>query len=975
MRVPEDFSPVRRRTSRRQIVVLAIIAIAVVLLLSLRGIAVFYTDYLWFRSVALHGVWSRLLLTKISLAAVFTVGFFVACFVSLTIADRLGGEFSEDGGPDELVQRASRAKGRFPRLGRILVSAVAALIVGSGTSSEWNNWLLYRNSVPFHKVDPLFHKDYAFYFFQLPFLSFLVRWGFLALVVIFVITAGAHYVNGSIRTTGKAPRVSPPVKAQMSVILGLMAAVKAYGYYLQRYQLTTSTRGYVEGAAYTDVHAQLPALTLLIFISIASCVLFLVNIRRRGWVLPGLGLGLWAFLSLVLGAIYPAILQQFVVQPAQATKELPYIASNISATRFGMNIGGVKEIPFQDPANLTSSQVLKNASALQAVRLWDANIPLQTFDKLQDIRSYYHFNELSVDRYKIGGVETPVIIGIRQLNSSNLPAQSWVNEHLQYTHGYGAVIAPANEVTPDGNPQFVVQDLPPTSQPGAPAITEPQVYFSLNNPGYVIANSLQPEIDYQTSTGASFETHYTGSGGVQLSSAITKAAFALRFSDINILISSLVDSKSRLLFNRDVQQAAQIAAPFLTLGSHPYPVIVNGSIDWVQNGYTTSNQLPYGQAANVSALSSNAPLATTFNYVRDSVKIVTNAYTGKMTFYVSDPRDPIIQVYERAFPGMFQPMSKMPVQLRAHLRYPSDLFTVQSMMYGRYHITNSSAFYNAGDAWTLSQSPGNGSPSAALSQTVTTNAQGFAVSSQVSLMQPIYEEVQLPGSSSPQFSIVEALVPLSQSQVQQNLTGMMVGLSSPSNYGKLVDLVTPRGTQVDGPALVNARINAVTSIAQQISLLDQHGSQVQLGSVSMVPIGQNLIYVRPLYIESAQNPLPELKQVIVVYGTQVAMEPTFAQALNDIFGVTVPGLQGSTTAASNPGTTTTPPTSTSNATASALQTAISQAQTLYQQAQTALKSGNLALYQQDIDQIGTILQQAGVSTSSTSSTTSTTLPG
>ncbi len=964
MRVPEDLNSGRRRASRRQLAIVAVVAIVVVVILSLRSVAVFYTDYLWFRSIAFSSVWKTLLLTKLALGAVFVALFFVMCLGSLVIADKITGGTGDDASNDDIVKRYAQARGRFPNLPRIVVSLVAALIVGSGASSEWSNWILFQNSVPFGIKDPQFHLDYSFYVFHLPFLLFLVRWSFLALTVIFILTTGAHYLNGSIRTSGRPPRVSPRVKAHMSVILALMAGVKAYGYYLSRFELTTSTRGYVEGAAYTDVHAQLPALTLLIFISIASGALFLVNVRRRGWVLPTIGLGLWAFLSVVLGAIYPAIVQQFVVQPAQGTKEIPYIARNIAATRYGMNIANVKQVPFAVNDHLTSSQVKAAASTLQAVRLWDSSIPLQTFNKLQDIRSYYQFNELSVNRYDINGRSTPVILGIRQLNSSNLPANSWVNLHLQYTHGYGAVVAPANEVSPSGNPRFIVRDLPPSSTSSAPKLTQPQVYYGLGSSGYVISNSLQPEIDYQNAAGASVETHYKGSGGVQLSSTLRKLAFSLRFGDINILISSLIDSHSRLMFNRNVVQAAKQVAPFLTYGSHPYPVIANGGIYWMENAYTTTSRLPYGEAADVSALSPNAGLAKYFNYVRASVEAVTNAYTGKVSFYVTDPSDPIIQVYEKAFPGLFKPMSAMPQALRSHLRYPSDLFTVQAQMYGRYHIVSPSAFYSAGDAWTLSQNPGTGSPSAALSQTVTTNAQGFAISSQVSPMQPVYEEMRIPGSSAPHFSIVEALVPLSQSQVQQNLTGFFVGLADPKNYGQLVDLVTPRGTQVDGPALVNARISAQTSVSQQISLLDQHGSQVQLGNVISVPIGQNLLYVRPLYTESAQNPLPELKEVIVVYNTQVAMEPTFAQALHDVFNVNIPGLQGSSAVSSSAPSSTT--TQGGGSLSGASKSLISQASALYQQAQAALRAGNLGTYQKDVTEIGALLASANQSSTTSS---------
>lgn len=969
MRIPEDMARAPRpRGTRRQLILVVAIVFIIILILSLRGISVFYTDYLWFRSVALTMVWKNILLTKIALAAVFVAIFFVLSLVSVSIADRM---VTLDEQPnDDLVKRYRQAKHRFPRLGRILICLVAALIVGSGVSAEWNTWLLFSHSVPFHIKDPLFHLDYSFYVFRLPFELFLVSWSFLSLTIIFILTTAVHYLNGNIRTAGRSPRVSPRVKAHMSVILALMALVKAVGYYLQRYQLTLSTRGYVEGAAYTDVHAQLPALSLLIFISVLSCILFIVNIRMRGWVFPVIGLGLWLSLSVILGAIYPAIIQQFFVQPAQATKELPYIARNITATRFGMGIQSVEQLTYNVNDNITATQLLSETLALQGVGINDPTIALPTFDKLQDVRSYYQFNSLASDRYMINGVETPVILGVRELNNTSLPSQSWINLHLQYTHGYGVALAAANQVTVDGNPQLLVQNLPPTSVPGAPVLTEPQIYYGQSMPGYVISNSKIPEIDYTTSTGNAYSTHYAGTGGVQLNSELAKFAFALRFSDLNILISSEVTSNSRFMYYRDIQTAAQTAAPFLTLANDPYAIIYKGGVDWVQDAYTTSADLPYGQAAQTSQVPATSGLSNgNFNYIRNSVKIVTNAYTGKMTFYVTDPSDPIIQAYEKAFPGMFTPMSAMPSIIRQHLRYPSDLFTVQSVMYGRYHIRDATNFYSAGNAWNLSEVPGNGSPSSALSQTVSTNAQGFATSSQTASMSPVYEMLQLPNATKPEFSLVDAFVPFSQNQVQQNLTGLMVAPSDPTNYGHLIDLVTPPGNQIDGPALINGRIQAQTAIAQQISLLDQHGSNVQQGQVMMIPLGQSLLYVRALYVESAQVTLPEVKDVIVVYGTQVAMEPTFAAALNDIFGVTVPGLsaQGASTVGSTPSSGSSGSTVSSGAAA----TVIQQAAALFTQAQAALKAGNLGTYQTDINQIGTLLTQAESASSTSTSTTST----
>ncbi|NNN12162.1 MAG: UPF0182 family protein [Acidimicrobiaceae bacterium] len=976
MRNPSEMAAGHRRGSRRQVVALGVFIVLIVLVLSLRGISVFFTDFLWFKSVHLAGVWSSVLLAKIELAVFFTLVGALMSFISLTIAQRIMDKsVPNDSASEELINRYRSATSRFPRIGRIVVSAVIGLLLGVGTSSQWQTWLLFRNSVPFGIKDPQFHLDASFFVFRLPFYLFLVHWVFVALTLVFLLTTGAHYLSGNITTQGKRPRVSPPVKAQLSLILGLMALVKAFGYYFQRYQLDLSTRGVVQGASYTDVHAQLPALNMLIVISLASFALLIFNIRRQGWVLPAIGVGLWAFLSVVLGAVYPAIIQNFVVQPSQATKELPYIGRNIVATRYALGLDGVSQQSFQVNDNLSQNQLLQSANALRAVRLWGTNTPLQTVNKLQDIRSYYQFNSINADRYKINGVTTPVIVGIRQLNAANLPSNSWVNQHLQYTHGYGAVLAPANQITQDGNPSFAIRDVPPVSTGGTKTITQPQVYYGQQVPGYVVADTKQPEVDYQTSTGASVETSYAGTGGVRLSSELVKAAFAMRFGDINLLISGLITNQSKIMFNRDIQARIQKAAPFLSLGSNPYPVILSGKIYWVQNAYTTSAYYPYSQTADTSALNPASGLAAnSFNYVRNSVKVLVDAYNGTMTFYVTDPTDPIIRSYEKMFPSLFTPASKMSQGLINHLRYPNDMFTVQAAAFGRYHITNPTAFYNAGDAWTLAQNPGNGVPTS----TPQTVFGASGTSTQNARMQPLYELIQLPGTNTLSFCIVEAYVPVSQNDVQQNLTGMLVARSDPGHYGQLIDYVTPRGQQIDGPQLINARINATTAVSQQISLLDQHGSQVQLGSVMMIPIQQSLLYVRPLYVESTQNPLPEIKQVIVVYGTQVAMEPTLAGALNDIFGVSVPGLQGSAQVSSGVGSG--GPSVPSSVSLSGLASSISQASSLYDKAQAALKAGNLAQYQKDVNALGSLLASTQSlsgfpqsSTGSSASTTSTTL--
>ena len=962
--------------TRRRLVVFVAVAIVAIIALSLRSIAVLYTDLLWFSNVHFAEVWKGILLDKVGLAVVFGLVLFVLVFANLAVAQRLRSPLSLPGASsDDLAVRVRSVTGRFPRLAITIISAVLAIAVGTPAAGQWKNWILYSNSVPFGWSDPQFHKDASFYVFRLPFLSFLVSWSFLALLVVLLAVAAMNYFNGEIRLQGQRPRVSPAVKAHLSFILALMAIVKAVGYYLQKYKLVNATDAYVNGAGYTDVHAVLPAMTLLLFISVVSAIILLVNIRRRGWMLPAVAVGLWGLISIILGGVYPAIVQKFVVQPSQISKESPYIQRNITATRFAMGINNVAQQPFDYTSTISGATLATDAPTLAATRLWDPTTPVQTFNKLQDIRSYYHFNGLAVDRYVINGTQTPVIIGVRQINATDLPAQSWINLHLQYTHGYGAVLAPANKATANGNPAFDIQDLPPSSTGGAPSISQPQVYYGTNNPGFVIANTKQPEIDYQTNSGTTVETHYQGSGGVQLSSLVRRAAFALRFGDINTLISGLITPNSRFMFNRGIVGRAEKAVPFLKYGSQPYPVIYNGQIYWIINGYTTTSQFPYAQAANVSHVNSASGLNSQFNYLRNSVKVVINAYSGSMKYYVVDQADPIIQVYEKAFPKIFTPVSQAPSGLVAHFKYPFDGFTVQATMYGRYHITNPAGFYNAGDAWTLAQDPGTSPSQTAVTQTQTINGLGAPViHTQVARMQPSYQLLRLPGQSGLSFDLTEPFVPVSTNNQIQTLSGFLAASSDPGSYGQLTAYITPRSLQVDGPALVNAAISASPSISQAISLLDQHGSQVEFGQMLMIPVHKALLYVRPLYVQSSQNPLPELKQVIVVYGTQAAMEPTLSAALTDIFGVTIPGAEG----ANQPSTpTSSSPTTAAGSPNATIASLLGQAQTLYNQAQADLKAGNLGQYQSAIDQMQALITKAqvlatGAATKSVPSTTTTT---
>ncbi len=968
MRSPSDLPTATKSTGHRgrRSIIIAVVLLVVVLVF-LHTFAVFYTDALWFSSVSLHSVWVKLFEVKAGLMLVFSAIFAVLLLISLIVAERLAPKGPSMDAEDEFVKRYREVIGPYARWLRAGVVVVLSLIVGSQALGQWQNWLLFRNGTPFAATDPQFHRNVAYFVFTLPFQQFVIHWTLVALVMVLLVTGLSHYLNGGIRMQGPRPRVRPAVKAHLSVILGLIAITKAVGYYLAQFNLDLSTNGFVQGAGYTDVHARLPALDLLILVSLAAAALLIYNIRRQGWALPILGVGLWFLVALTAGTIYPAAVQALKVNPAQNTLERPYIQRNIDATRAAMGIRGVTSTNYPASSTLSATQLSANSDTLANVRLWDPLQTQPTFNKLQDIRSYYQFNNLAVDRYKVNGTETSSVVGVREVNDQDLPSSSWVNTTLQYTHGYGMIVSPSNVATSNGDPQFAVGAVPPVSNSGLPNVSQPSVYFGLNNTGYVVANTKQPEIDYQLTNGTNIETHYKGTGGVQLSSFFNQVMFAVRFNDLNLLISSQITNDSRLMFDRGVQARVAKAAPFLNLDADPYPVLLNGHIEWVQDAYTTSANYPYAQNADTGAVASGSGLSGTYNYVRNSVKVVIDAYTGKMTFYVMDPKDPIIRTYEKAFPGLFTPASKMSSELRDHLRYPEDIFTVQATMYGKYHIVRAQSFYSAADAWTLSPDPGSGQPAQALATTQTVNAQGQVVSTgQLVRMSPIYQVMRIPGEAAQSFNLIDAFVPVSAGSQIQTLSGFMMAGSDPGHYGQLKMFVTPRDNPVNGPAIVAAKIDATPTVSGQISLLNQNGSSVLLGNVLMIPVANALLYIQPLYVESSRNAFPELQRVIAVYGNQpAAIGTSLSDALTKLFAAPV-----STTSGGGP-----VGTGTSSSLSPQALAQLAQAQASYQQAQADLKAGNLGAYQNDINAMESSLQSVqaitGGPVASTTTTTTT----
>ena len=948
---------IRRPVRRRNVVIVSLVVAIVVLLIVVQGLAGFYANFLWFHYNGLGTVWSGITVTKIVLAVVFVVIAWVLLWVSLLVVDTVAPRAMFLASDNELVRRYQATVAPHALVLRTVLSFVVALILGTGASGQWQHWILFTNAVPFGRLDPIFHRDASFFVFRLPFLSYLVDWIFAALFVTLIVTALAYFLNGAIQFR-RGAHVEPRAIAHLSLILALIVLERAWAYYyVDRYGLDLSSSGVVHGASYTDVHVRLAALTLLAVISLVAFVAFSVNVYERSLALPAIAFGLWVFLALVVGVIYPAIFQALRVTPAQSTLELPYIKDNIVATRYAMGIENVNLHTFPANEDLTPAVLTQYQKTLSDVLLWDPSIAVPTYQRLQVIKSYYQLTTLAVDRYKIDGKTTPVVLGVRALNSRGLAQQSWVNTHLQYTHGYGVVAAAANVANSSNLPNFLAGNIPTISSSPALALSHAAVYYAPGDSQYVIVDTKQPEVLYQAANGTNVESHCYGCGGIPIGSLLNRLAFSIHLRDLNLLISNLVTGQSRLIYIPDIEARVQKALPFLTVDSHPYPVVVDGEIDWVVDAYTTNASYPYGQPAVTSELPAGSGLAGNYNYVRDAVKVVVNAYTGKMSFYVIAPSDPLIRAYEHAFPGLFQPLSRMNPVLRQHLRYPQDLLMVQADMYGRYHIESPSGFYSLSDAWDLSQTSNSvsGSPSDQLAQTA---------SGAVARYTPVYELLQLPGQSSLTFDAVEPLVPFSANDSLQTLRALFIADSNANGYGRLDAFVTP-GESIHGPALANADINANPTISKAITLLDSRGSTVSLGTVQILPIADSLIYVRPLYVSSSQTPFPQLVDVVVVYGKDVAMEPTLGGALAYVFG-SAPASTGPQTKGS----------SSKNAVSQLARQDIAQAVAAYQAAQAALAHGDLGAYQQDVTKAGTLLGEANsiVNATPVASTTTTTPP-
>ena len=844
-----------------------------------RAVATFFTNYLWFDSVNLNSVWIKILLTKGALVGALSLLAFIFIFTNLRLAVRatpVMDIFESFESQDPLSRFRAWTNERFLRY-RLWGTIGLSLFLGAGASQLWEQVLLFLNQQSFGVIDPVFQADVSRYVFGLPLYRLFVSWGFQLviftslIIVLFFVATGALQLR-----QGRLPEVSSGAKAHLSVLLAFIAILKAIAYRLDSMELLYSPRGKVFGASYTDVIAHLPALNLLILISLFGAVLLLVNIKRRGWLLPATAISLWLAVSIIVGGLVPAAIQRFRVVPDELNKELPYVENHIDYTRLAYGLDSIEEKSFAATPDLSQNDISNNKQTVDNIRLWDPTVLAETYSQLQEIRAYYALQEVDVDRYRINGKLTQVMVAARELDQTNLPAVGWVNERLQYTHGFGVVFSPANNVASQGQPDFYVKGVPATTTVSELEIEQPRIYFgeSADSAEYVVVNSLQDEVDYPLSTeGQSVAyTNYSGDGGVGIGSFFRRLGFALRYSELNLLISNQLSDDSKLIMERNIVSRVKKAAPFLYTDNDPYLALIDGNLFWIIDMYTVSDKYPYAQPADTRRINENSGLPINFNYLRNSVKAVVNAYDGTMNFYVVDENDPIMSAYNEIFPSLFSPKSEMSSELLDHIRYPEDLFTIQSDMYRDYHMTDPRVFYADEDPWVI--------PSDSSTTPRVATLRGEFTEIGFKPMLPYYLLMSLPGETDLSYLIFQPFNP----ENRPNMQSFLVADADPENYGQLIDFRLPKGEFVDGPSQVATRINQDPDISQIFTLLDQQGSSVIKGNLFVVPINQSILYYQPIYLQGEQNPLPEFKFVVVVFQDRIIMSETLSEALAIIFG-------------------------------------------------------------------------------------------
>ena len=936
-----------------------VLAVIFGLFLSAKSLSAFYINVLWFDSLNRTDLYWGILRSKAELGLLFSLVLALAFWVNIFISDRLAPATLPNTPQDLAIGRVRDITSKRKGLVRLVVSVVFGLMIGLPMSSHWEEWVLFRNRQSFSIDDAQFNTDVGFYMFRLPFLESVVSWAFGALIMVVLITLVSHFLNGSIRPQDKINKMSAQSKVHISVLLAAAALLRAANYWLSRYNLTRSSRSVVEGALYTDINAQLPAINLMILVSVAVAILLLWNIRQKGWRLPALAVGLWVVVAIVAGAVYPAIVQRFVVQPSVSTRELPFISRNIEATKAAMGLSTVERVP-TTPGTATAADIDANDIALRDIRQLDPAQMRDRFKLDQGLTSFYSVVDLDVDRYLVDGRVQQLLVASRELNPAGIPNRTWVARHLIYTHGCGIVAAPASVITADGRPNYI--DL---------KVTKPQLYFGDGLDGYALVDTDQAE-QACPNTKAS---QYDADSGIKISGGLRKVAMAVNFGEYNLFGSNLITDKSRMLLVRDVRDRVSKIAPFLQYDSDPYPVVVKGEVSWVIDAFTTSTRYPYAQSANIDQISFGSGLNRSFNYVRNSVKAVVNAYSGDVTFYIVDSVDPIAKAWQAAFPKLFRPISEVDPELSAHFRYPEDLFRVQSNIYGKYQFDDATLFFNRDAAWSVAQAPPNAPESSSGVGIAATGIDAIdsatVLDANVLRFSPYYTIFHAPGAVDKKgtFAMLRPFVPFSSDDSRKELRSIMVVSSDPATYGKITvfDLATPLPP---GPATIAAEFESEPAISATITPLDQRGSRVTYGDLQIVPVGKSFMYVRPMYVlpDGADAKQVFVRKILAWYNNKSVIGNSVTAVVAQLF----PGYTGDlgdrvggsstvttttvapSTGGSSPGTTV-PATSTSTP-----KELLAQADALFIQADAALASSppDFSTYQEKLAQARELVRRA-----------------
>lgn len=933
-----------------------------------------WTDRLWFRSLDYGAVFTKLLSTRVLLFVVF--GLLLGAFVALNVF--LAYRFRPLFRPASLEQASldRYRQGIEPvKLWLLLaVGLVFLLFGGASGAGKWRDFLMWRNANDFGETDPFFNKDIGYYVFDLPWLHYLVGFGMTATVIALVAASVVHYLYGGIRLQDKHDRFSGAAQVHLSVLAGLFVLFKAVDYWLDRYDITSDASGLITGVTYTDDNAVLPSKEILTAIALITALLFFANIFRRTWMLPAVGSALLVLSAVLLGALWPGVVQQFQVSPSEPDKEAPYIQRNIEATRAAYSIDDAEITPYPANISLSTEQLQEDAQSLPGIRLLDPSLVSETFEQLQQVRGYYSVSDvLDVDRYPVNNEQRDMVLAVRELNQGGLPEdqRNWANLHTVYTHGFGMIAAYGNQrnsegvaVENDGEPEWAEQDIPP--QGDLTQLTQggyqPRIYFGEQSPQYSIvgrpdgADPVEFDIpEGEAGPGSAAVTNtYDGAAGVPVGNLFNKLLYAVKFSEPNIVLSSRVNENSRILYDRHPRLRVQKVAPWLTVDGDPYPAVVDGRVVWILDAYTVTDRYPQSEKRSLSEMTRDslqpqtayATLPTDqINYIRNSVKAVVDAYDGTVTLYEWDEQDPILKAWSAAFPGIIEPRDSIPEPLLEHMRYPEDLFKVQRNMLAEYHVTNPTTFYEGSDQWEIPQDP-------------TDRSQN----------QPPYRlSVRTPsGGTEPVFSHTSVYVPKNR----QNLAAFISvdADASEEEYGQIRILRLPGNTQIPGPSQIANQFGADQEIQDAKLAFTRTNSEVIDGNLLTLPVGDGLLYVQPLYTQrqSGEGRYPVLRYVLVSFGKEVGFGPTLTTALNDVLGEIDSGNE----AIDDPGDPNATPDGeagegdgdTGDGGAPAIpgdvESLLQEAEDAFTEAQQALQDGDLATYQEATERARDLVAEA-----------------